>query len=135
MSQPSHPLLDSLRNDVEFYNDILLEVQQDVLKQRISKYPIFAFHKWEIAIGEPIIRREEVNSDWSVNATTLEEVVERGVIKPDRETAFKEAYKDPKDWLCIFLISEKGGNFIWIPFKHAKDQEEKRKGNGRKREE
>lgn len=116
MKKPNHPLLDSLEKDISFYNEVIKEVSEDIIQQGISKYPVFIAHEHEVKIGEPILDKDELGRDWSVNVTVLEEMVEFGIIRDENLAKFKTIFKDPKKFICVFLISEKGGNFIFIPY-------------------
>lgn len=114
--KPSHPLLDTLKSDLRFYNDALKEVSADIITEDISKYPVFVAHRHRVKLGEMILDKDELERQWSINATTLEDLVIAGVVQPDKVQLFKETYKDPKRFMCIFLVWEKGGNFIWVPY-------------------
>lgn len=121
--RPSHPLLDSLEKDIEFYKDAIKETATDIIKNGISKYPVFVVHELEVSLGEMILDKDDFGRRWSVNATVLEELVEKNVIQKDKKDKFIEIYKDPKKFICIFLISEKGGNFLFIPYNKKKNSE------------
>src|SRR5436190_10872674 len=96
--------LNTLKTDLNFYSETLKEVTEDILKNEVSKYPIFIAHYNEIEIGEVIVNRDEVQTNWSVNVTTLEEMIERGIISKNRKEEFIKVYKDPMTNLCVFVI-------------------------------
>ncbi|MEX0967475.1 MAG: hypothetical protein WD077_09570 [Bacteroidia bacterium] len=129
--KPSHPLLDSLRQDIEFYNDVIYEVAMDVLKENISQYPIFVAHQYQVDLGEVILDKDELEREWTINASILEELLEKGLVEEQREKDFREIYKDPKKYICIFLITERGGNFIWLPYKQFSKDLKKENSDGR----
>jgi hypothetical protein len=112
-------ILDSLKADIIFYNDVIFEVANEVLDNKISEYPVFVAHQLRLEIGEMILDKEDFEKDWSINATILEELVEKGIILKDRIKSFKEVYKDPRKNICIFLVTEEGGNFIFMPYKKS----------------
>ena len=85
----------------------------------LSLYPIFIAHQHEVAVGEMILDKEDVNSDWSINASTLEEFIERGVIKKELKQRFIDSYKKPEDFICVFVVTPEGANFVFFPY--AKD--------------
>lgn len=117
MSKPSHPVLDSLKEDIAFYNDAIKEVAYEILDKGHSEYPIFIAHEFEVNIGEVILDKDDYDRKWTINASILEELTEMGVIQKNRVEDFKKVYKNPRENMCIFLISEKGGNFIFMPYK------------------
>ena len=116
METPKHPLLDSLKKDLEYYKPAIKEVSTEVIEKKLSNYPIFVAHQAAVSLGEVILDKNDYNTNWTINATVLEELVEKGVIQLNKQDDFKTIYKNPKEYICIFLISEKGGNFIFYPY-------------------
>jgi len=109
-------ILISLKEDLQFYKKYIREVSDEILASKYSEYPIFVAHQTDIAIGENILNKDDFNKNWSINATILEELETSGIIDPQKKKHFKSIYKNPKEFICVFLISEKGGNFVFIPF-------------------
>ena len=90
--QQKSPLV-SLEKDLEFYADTIKEVAIEVMVEGISAYPIFIAHQHEVNIGELILNREELNTDWTIQASTFEEFVEKGIIHliPTTDNSIKYA--------------------------------------------
>jgi hypothetical protein len=76
------PLL-SLERDLKIFKDSIHEVAVEIMMEGLSSYPIFIAHQHELKLGEVILDRNDLNSEWSIHASTLEEFTERGVIKPE----------------------------------------------------
>jgi len=57
-----------------------------------------------------------INSDWSINASTLEEFMERNIIKKELKQRFIDTYKKPEDFMCVFVIVPEGANFVFFPY-------------------
>ena len=110
-------ILKSLEKDIRFYNDSIKEVAFEILDNKVSDYPIFVAHQNIIELGEMILNREDFDKDWSINASILEEFVEKGLVLKDKSFEFKQVYKDPQKNICIFLVTEELANFIFIPYK------------------
>src|SRR6202000_3279902 len=108
------PLL-SLERDLKFFNDSIREVATEIMVEGLSSYPIFVAHQHELAIGELILDRNELNTNWSIHASTLEEFIERGVIKKELKQRFTDAYKDPDKFMCVFVVVPEGANFVFFP--------------------
>jgi hypothetical protein len=106
----------SLRSDLKMFSESLYEVAVEIMVEGLSKYPIFIAHQHEIAMGELILDRVDLGTSWSIHASTLEEFVERGVIKAELEKRFIESYKDPKDFMCVFVVVPEGANFVFVPY-------------------
>lgn len=109
--------LESLKHDVEFYKSSILEVSEEIRTEKISEYPIFIAHKIKIPFGELILDNTELGTNWSISVSSFEEFSEKNIIEKSKEGFFKANYKNPQDFICIFLIASGGGNFVFIPFK------------------
>ena len=113
------PLL-SLEKDLELYADSIREVAIEVMVEGISAHPIFIAHQHTVSIGEMILNREELNTNWTIQASTLEEFVQKGIINPEKKALFLKSYKKPEDFMCVFVIVPEGANFIYYPYKAKK---------------
>lgn len=108
--------LATLRVDMDMFRESIREVSEDVRKEGYSKFPIFVAHQASVKLGEVILDREELQSNFTIQASTLEEFVERKVILPENLSKFKSAYKDPDQYCCIFLVTEHGAQFVFVPY-------------------
>lgn len=106
----------SLEKDLELYAESIREVAIDIMMEGISTHPIFIAHQHSVSIGEVILNRDELNTNWTVQASTLEEFVEKGIINPEKKPLFLKAYKKPEDFMCVFVIVPEGANFIYYPY-------------------
>ncbi|WP_179414636.1 hypothetical protein HDF19_02060 [Mucilaginibacter sp. E4BP6] len=109
------PLL-SLEIDLKLFNESIREVAIEIMVEGLSRYPIFVAHQHEVALGEMILDKDDINSDWSINASTLEEFMERGIIKKELKQRFIDTYKKPEDFMCVFVIVPEGANFVFFPY-------------------
>ncbi|WP_285010703.1 hypothetical protein [Pedobacter faecalis] len=115
-AKPVSPLV-SLEKDLEFYAPSIREVAVDIMVEGISAQPIFIAHQHTVSIGEVILDRTELNTGWTIQASTFEEFVEKGIIAADKKALFLKNYKDPKAFMCVFVIVPEGANFIFYPYK------------------
>jgi hypothetical protein len=106
----------SLEKDLELYADSIKEVAIDIMMEGISSNPIFIAHQHVVSIGELILNRDDLNTNLTIQASTLEEFVEKGIINPERKTLFLKSYKKPEDYMCVFVIVPEGANFIYYPY-------------------
>lgn len=106
----------SLERDLKFFNESIREVATEIMMEGLSNYPIFIAHQHELNLGELILDRHELNSEWSIHASTLEEFVDKGVIKPVLKERFVNSFKDPYEYMCVFVIVPEGANFIYYPY-------------------
>lgn len=108
--------LKSLETDLKVYSESIKEVAVDIMVEGISAYPIFVAYQHQVSIGELILDKNELNANWSINASTLEEFVERGVILADKKETFITNYKKAQDYMCLFVIVPEGANFVFYPY-------------------
>lgn len=115
-SKKKSPLL-SLEKDLEFFSESIKEVALEIMVEGISSNPIFIAHQHEISIGEKILDKEELNAQWTIHASTLEEFIEKGVVHPDKKAQFLKTYKRPENFMCVFVVVPEGANFVYYPYK------------------
>lgn len=111
--------LESLEVDLKFLSDSIKEIAVEIMVEGLSKYPIFIAHQHEVALGEVIFDRHEMNTDWTIQASTMEEFTERGIINKDLKQRFIDTYKNPNKFMCVFVVVPEGANFVFFPY--AKD--------------
>jgi hypothetical protein len=109
------PLI-SLERDLKFFNESIREVAVEIMVEGLSHYPIFIAHQHELNLGELILDRNDLNTEWSIHASTLEEFVDKGVIKPVLKERFIKSYKDPYEYICLFVVVPEGANFVYYPY-------------------
>jgi len=109
------PLI-SLEKDLKFFNESIREVATEIMVEGLSNYPIFIAHQHEISLGELILDRFDLNTEWSIHASTLEEFVEKGIIKEVLKERFISSYKNPNEYMCVFVVVPAGANFVYFPY-------------------
>lgn len=107
----------SIDMDITSYEDYLKEVTELMISNKVSKYPIFVLHQeQEIQLGSPIIDSFRSKTKWSVNASHLEEFVNKKLLQPEKVDGFRATYKNPLEHLCIFVFKPQHAGFIFRPF-------------------
>jgi len=97
---------------------LMTQAAQVILDKDVSSYPIMVAHQQELELGMPIFNREDnKGAKWSIHASTLEEFVSRQIIFPEKVEEFQKNFKDANDSICIFVLSELGAEFIFLPAK------------------
>jgi len=110
-------IIESIDLDITTYEDYLKEISSVMLTNEVSKYPIFVLHQKEtINLGRPIIDLNKSKTKWSVNVSHLEEFANKNIVKDKSLEAFKKVYKNPSDYICIFVLNNKAANFIFRPY-------------------
>jgi len=104
-----------IENEMKKYAKLLSLAADKVITSKASEYPIFVIAKQPIALGINIVDREQVNSNWSVNVSSLEEFVDKKLIFAERKQEFVQAYKNPQQFICLFVLSDLGAQFMYVP--------------------
>lgn len=109
--------LKSLKKDLDFYAESIKEVSAEMVAEGYTLFPIFIAHQHEVSVGEVILDKKDLGTNWTINASSLEEFVDRGLVKDDRKAYFERTYKKAEDFMCLFVIVPEGANFVFYPYK------------------
>lgn len=104
-----------LEKELEPYSKVLTQAAGTIVDSDVSRYPIFVVHQHQMDMGIPLIDKEQFKGNWSVNASSLEEFVTKNIIEQEKIDGFRTVYKKKEDELCLFVLSELGPQFIFIP--------------------
>ena len=97
------------------FKKALRKASDIIMDKEVSDYPIFIVHQQEIELGIPIIDSKSYKSPWNIHASSLEEFVSKQIIFEEKVEEFKISFKDPYSYLCLFVLSELGAKFIYLP--------------------
>ena len=104
-----------IENEMKGYNKLLSAATDKVLDSKASAYPIFVISKQPISLGILLLDRKVANTNWSVNVSSLEEFVTAKLVFKEKVEEFKKTYKDPKQFICLFVLSDLGAQFMCVP--------------------
>lgn len=104
-----------LEQQLKPYKKLMTQAADTVVDQEVSKYPIMVLHQQEVNIGIPLLDREQNKSQWSINVSTLEELVAKQIVFDDKVDEFRDTYKSKEDVICVFVLSELGAQFVYLP--------------------
>ena len=96
------------------YNLVMGNAADTILDQEVSSYPIFIIPEEPIPLGIPIVENTE-EDPLRIHASTLEELATKQVIEMSKVDHFREIYKDPAEFLCLFVVSDEQASFVFIP--------------------
>ena len=108
--------LKMLEADIKMLGELLKDASQTIFNEGVSNYPIFVAHRYALNMGIELVDRERMKTNWSFNASTLEEMVTKNIISRDKLDSFREVYKSPSDFVCVFVIDETMSEFIFYPY-------------------
>jgi len=110
-------LLSSLQADLNYYADYLHGMANEVLNSGLSKYPIFIAHQMPIGMGRMLLDHTQLNTQWSISISLLEEFVGRNVVTKDKLFSFRQQFKDPENFMCVFMLAADGTTrFVYLPY-------------------
>lgn len=105
-----------LEEELKPFRTIMDKAADAIIDQDISSYPIFVTSQLAIEMGVPLVVRDpEKKQKWFVSASTLEELHTKNVIHSDKINEFRKIYKDPSLHFCLFVLSDLGAQFIFLP--------------------
>lgn len=108
--------LGTITKDFVLVADVLKEASYLIRKKGFSNYPIFPICKLDLPIGNLLIHKTEKDLIWNYYISYLDEFLQRTLITPDGLKAFQDAYKDPDEFCCLFVVDMDFTNFVFIPF-------------------
>ncbi len=101
--------------DIQHYHDLMEEAFEGVIREGISKYPVFIFHQQEVNVGLPIADRFQSAGNWSVNISTLEEFYIKGLVTIEQVEEIKAKITGTApQYCCLVLLGEKG-SLVFLP--------------------
>lgn len=110
-------ILQSLEHDIPYVIETIQETAFQILSLKVTKYPIFVFHKHEsIDLGKPFITQDMMSLDWNISISHLEDLVNKKVIKKEKVDEFRQNYKSPQTYICILVITEEESGFVYYPY-------------------
>ena len=117
MEIKNEDILSMLQTDVKMMKEQIAEVCNEIIEQGYSEFPIVIAHEEEIAIADKIIDRDLFSTNFHFSASTMESMVEKGILLKERQDQLKEKIKASKDQVCILLLHPKVMRFVFAPVK------------------
>jgi hypothetical protein len=108
--------LGTISADFVKVSDTLKEASYQLRKRGISEHPIFPISKTELPLGKLLFGRAEFGTAWNYYIAMLDEFVQRKIIAEEKAPDFIEAYKNPDEFCCLFVVEPEFTNFIFIPY-------------------
>jgi len=107
--------LGTISQDFVKVSDTLKEASYQIRKAGFD-FPIFPISKEELPIGQLLIPKALQQLAWNYNASYLDEFIQRELVAPEKEEEFKNNYKDPDEFCCLFVVDKDFASFVYIPF-------------------
>ncbi|WP_266364948.1 hypothetical protein [Tellurirhabdus rosea] len=109
-------LMSQVSGDFVKVAEQLREASYQIRKRGFSDHPVFVVARKPVEIGQLLIGQKELTNEWDYKATFIDEFVQRGLVGPESVDLFKENYKNPDEYCCLFVIEGDFAGFVYIPF-------------------
>ncbi|MEL7219967.1 MAG: hypothetical protein AAGJ93_01535 [Bacteroidota bacterium] len=111
--------LRNLKDKLDVYLALLSQAADTIKTQDISNYPVFMVYEAEEypGIGLPVVAAQEGEGafGWSINASTLEEMVAKKIVAMENVDRFRSVYKTHPNAICCLVWHEDAGQFVFLP--------------------
>ncbi len=108
--------LGTISRDFVLVAETLKEAAYQLRIRKISDYPIFPISKTAIELGQLLVGRTELATEWNYNFSFMEEFNQRQLISDDKIAEFVQHYKNPDEYCCLFVVDPDFTNFLYIPY-------------------
>lgn len=108
--------LGTVSQDFVKISDHIKEASYQIRIQGFSDFPIFIISKTTIPIGQILFSKDEIGTIWNYYVTYVDEFVQRKIIEQQKLDLFKQTYKDPDEYCCLFVVDAEFTKFIFIPY-------------------
>ncbi len=109
-------LLGLISQDFVKVSDQLKEASYQIRKRGFSEHPIFVAVQKEIDLGILLINKTELENEWAYRASYIDEFIQRGLVGLESVELFKENYRHPDEFCCLFVVQNDFAGFVFIPF-------------------
>jgi hypothetical protein len=93
--------------------DVLKEASYQIRKAGFP-HPVFPVCKERQPIGQLLIDQVTTGTVWNYYASFKDEFVQRELIANPAD--FEQAFKDPDEFCCLFVVDRDFTNFVFIPY-------------------
>ncbi|SFC68372.1 hypothetical protein [Spirosoma endophyticum] len=109
-------LMGAISSDFVKVADQLKEASYQIRKRGFSDYPVFVASRREIPVGQLLIAADEIENKWNYKASFVDEFIQRELIGSNSIDLWKENYKAPDEYCCLFVVHGDFAGFVYIPY-------------------
>jgi hypothetical protein len=96
--------------------DHLKEASYQIRSKNESAFPIFVLSYEDVSLGVPYLLASDMNTKFHYSISAIEEFVNRDLVGEDSVAFFRENYKDPDEYSCLFVVDGQFAGFMYIPY-------------------
>ncbi|CAG5004174.1 hypothetical protein DYBT9275_03313 [Dyadobacter sp. CECT 9275] len=97
-------------------SDQLKEASYQIRQRKFSENPVFVIANGDVDLGLLLIGPGELGNRYEYRASYMEEFVGRKLIGEESVLLFKENYKEPDEYCCLFALIGEFSGFIYVPY-------------------
>jgi hypothetical protein len=109
-------ILGIVSSDFIKVSDTIKEASYQIRQRGFSEHPIFVVARQLIEIGALLLPATETLNQYHYYASFLDEFVQRTLVGEESIDLFKENYKNPDEFCCLFVMDEDFAGFIFMPY-------------------
>lgn len=109
-------LLGKVSSDFIKVCEHLKEASYQIRKRKFSEFPIFVLALESVDVGNMLFNKSDFSTLYDYKASFIEEFLALEIVGKESEGLFKENYKDPEEYCCLFVIDQNFAGFIYVPF-------------------
>ncbi|WP_090335190.1 hypothetical protein [Dyadobacter koreensis] len=109
-------LMGQVSQDFVRVADQLKDASYQIRKRGFSENPIFVITNEDVDLGVLLIGSTELTNRYNYRASYMNEFVERKLIGEESVLLFKENYKNPDEYCCLFALIGDFSGFIFVPY-------------------
>ncbi|WP_460945619.1 hypothetical protein [Spirosoma daeguense] len=109
-------LMGAVSSDFIKVAEQLKEASYQIRKRGFSENPVFVSSQQDVPVGQLLIGAGELENRWNYKASFLDEFIQRGLIGQESIDLWKENYKAPDEYCCLFVVQGDFAGFIYIPY-------------------
>lgn len=96
--------------------DNLKETSYQIRKRGFSEHPVFVVTKQTVDLGTLLFDYQELDNQYIYRASYLDEFIQRNLVGVESIELFKENYKNPDEYACLFVLQGDFTGFVFVPF-------------------
>ncbi len=109
-------LMGYVSQDFVRVSDQLKDASYQIRKRGFSENPIFVITNEEVDLGVLLIGSTEMTNRYNYRASYMQEFLDRKLIGEESVDLFKENYKNPDEYCCLFALIGDFSGFIFVPY-------------------
>ena len=115
MKKTESTYIEQFGENIHHYEHLLEDAFNGVIREDVSRYPVFIFHRQDVTVGLPIADYKIHAGNWSVNVSTLEEFYIKGLVTIEQVEDIKHKITgNPPQYCCLVLYGEKA-SLVFLP--------------------